>query len=97
MLSAIEDCTLSARAMLARRDVDMLSAVNVKGGDCVWHLLGREDVEDCKRDFVFGRDERLGRRWIHPCGCEDACARCGNMFRAVRVRDRNDEARCGPR
>ena len=74
MLSAIEDCTLSARAMLARRDVGMLSAVNVKGGDCVWHLSGREDVEDCKRDFVFGRDERLGRGWIHPCGQEDACA-----------------------
>ena len=74
MLSAIEDCTLSARAMLARRGVDMLSAVNVKGGDCVWHLLGREDVEDCKRDFVFRRDGRLGWRKFHPCSREDACA-----------------------
>ena len=74
MLSAIEDCTLSARAMLARRDGGMLSAGRVKGGDCVWHLSGREDVEDCKRDFVFGRDERLGRGWIHPCSREDACA-----------------------
>ena len=60
MLSAMVDCTLSARAMLARMDVGMLSAGRVKGGDCVWHLLGREDVEDCKRDFVFRRDERLG-------------------------------------
>ena len=74
MLSAIEDCTLSARVMLARMDVDMLSAVSVKGGDCVWHLSGREDVVDCRGEIDLRREERLGWRKFHPCSREDACA-----------------------
>ena len=74
MLSAIEDCMLSARVMLARMDVDMLSAVSVKGGDCVWHLSGREGVVYCRGEIDLRRDERLGRGWIHPCSREDACA-----------------------
>ena len=74
MLSAMVDCTLSARAMLARMDVDMLSAVNVKGDDCVWHLSGREDVVYCRGEIGLRRDERLGWRKFHPCSQEDACA-----------------------
>ena len=74
MQSAMVDCMLSARVMLARRDVGMLSAVSVKGGDCVWHLSGREDVVDCRGEIGLRRDERLGWRKFHPCSREDAGA-----------------------
>lgn len=61
MLSAIEDCTLSARAMLARRDGGMLSAVSVKDRIFVRHLLGRWSVRDCVWGLLWRRNERLGR------------------------------------
>ena len=74
MLSAIEDCTLSARGVLVPMDVGMLSAVNVKGYDCVRHLSGREGVVDCRGEVVFGRVEGLELRKFHICSREDACA-----------------------
>ena len=49
----MDDCTLSARVMLARKGVGMLSAVSVKDGIFVWHLLGRWSARDYDVGIVF--------------------------------------------